>query len=264
MRKIITLIVMAWTTGACAAPCDDVLVPALTQAFPAAKFDEEQPARFALPGQIVIHGTVLACRAWPGSPELTLVAVSLDAEADGIESPETGLDIMVVDSSTGKLRARRHETEIFRYGRDPSTFEFVNFDAARYMVSPNRLAFGMRFKRGNMSFGQGFLRLYLRNGNKLDQIAELVSSQAKNFPEYTGSEPRHCEGIMDEVGNASDINRTVAIGSARHHGLADLLVSETRTPHFMALECNDKLRPVKASYTLKYDGRGYHIPEFLR
>jgi hypothetical protein len=207
---------------------------------------------------------VLACRAWPGNPDLTLIAVSLDAETGDIESPDTGLEIMAVDSGSGKLRARRHETEIFRYGRDPSAFEFVNFDAARYTLAPNRLAFGIRFKRGNRSFGEGFLRLYVRNENKFDQIAELISSQAKNLPGYAAGDPKYCEDILDEVGNAPDIKRTVAIGSARHHGLADLLVSETRTPHGMALECNDKLRPVKASYTLKYDGRGYHVPEFLR
>lgn len=264
MKRILAVIGLVWTSATCAAPCADSLVAAsLRHAYPAAVLSEAQPAHFELGGKVPLHGAVLACRTWPGSAELSLIAVSL-AAADDTEPPEGGIDILAVDSASATLRARQHESGMVAGGNDPSVFRFAEFDGAPYRLASDRPAFGMRFKRGNNRMGENFLRLYLREGSKLDQLAEMVTGQAMNFPEFVGAETVRCEDMIDELLNAPDISRTVAIGTARHHGLADLLVSEVKTPHFLAQECDSTLRPVKRSYHLKYDGRRYVMPSGLK
>lgn len=261
MRKIIPLLVLAWTGGANAAPCDTILQPVLVKAFPTATFEGDKPTQFALPGKDVIHGKVLECRGWPGNADLTLIAVGLDADDESIETPAAGTEIMVVDSSSGAVRARRHEPELFSSKRDPSSLSFNDFDGARYTLAPDRLTFGIRLGRGSRRFGEGLHRLYLLNGDKLDPIAEWVSSEAHNFKGFDTSDKAQCRDGMDELLDSPDIKRTAAIGRTRSHGLADLLVSETRTPHGYALECGAKVRPARTRYTLKFDGKEYKRPD---
>ena len=257
MQKLILLIALARATGVLAAPCENIIAPALAQAFPTAKLLEDQPSRFDLPGEMALHGKVLACRTWPGNADLTLIAVALDLDNSYMEAPQAGLDILVVDSANGALRARRHDAQLFAQRPDPSSYQFDAFDAARYPLAPNQLAVGIRVSSGGHAWGEGSLRLYLRNDDKLDQIAELVTSEAQSFRGFGRNATSQCRDLLPDLLAAPDIKRTVAIGPASSHGLSDLIVSETRTPHTYALECRPGLRPVKTRYTVKFDGKQY-------
>jgi hypothetical protein len=132
--------------------CGDALARYLDVAYPGAALDGR--ARI-LPGPAGdrIAADDVACRQWPADPGRTLLAVRIvpatEADPDLLDTGSADLEVLVVDSATGEVHARRREAG--RLGWDAIRVTGLQLDTARYRLDDEVLAFGVRIDRTGSS-----------------------------------------------------------------------------------------------------------------
>ena len=200
------------------------------------------------------------CNVWPAFPSQAIsVKSTYLADSGGDDAGAFDLDLALLNASNAKPIATYHKPGA--YNSDAVRLDDVRIDTARYRLTPDIRAFGLRAKFAHSSQAMPYektdLALYVREGNELRPVLEGLVV-AKNNGEFIND----CEGYT------KTIRRTVEIGPSSHHGLADLIVTTNGSKMKntqSGKECLSKTTRLKQKQiTLTYDGQQYIVPEYLR
>ena len=200
------------------------------------------------------------CNVWPAFPSQAIsVKSTYLADAGGDDAGAFDLDLAILNASDARPIATYRKPGA--YNSDAVRLEDVRIDTARYRLTPDVRAFGLRSKFSHSSHAIPYektdLALYVREGNELRPVLEGLVVAKSN-----GEFMNDCEGYT------KTIRRTVEIGPSSHHGLADLIVTTNGNKMKntqSGKECLSKTTRLKQKQiTLTYDGQQYIVPEDLR
>lgn len=200
----------------------------------------------------------VVCKVWPARSELTLVAVPLVRVAEQ-GSGETDLELLVVESRTQKVVARRLEKHLLDW--DAIYVSSLAFDTARYWIAEGQLAFGVRVGRTGSSrvnpYGENFLNLYLLEGQQLRPVLNKLEMESSR-----GEWDSNCTGEW------TDKKRTLAMGEKPgRSGYYDLLLREKASYSRAEARGDDCVaveeKTQQQRYRLVYDGMRYPVPGTL-
>jgi hypothetical protein len=186
------------------------------------------------------------CKAWPGDPSRSLVALVREVKAKGAESDheEYDLDILVIKTKSGDIL--QHLSQKKEITSDAMNFEGVTFDTANYQLATGVRAFGVRIShlhRGGIEMASESLSLYVVQKNKLKPVLDGLTMSSSVWT---------MGGCMDDTRSTQ---RTLAIGNTSHQGYADLLLAAKNTQSFDGAKMIEK--QWSSDYTLQYDGIKY-------
>jgi len=199
------------------------------------------------------------CRRWPARPGLTLLATPVWRDGGDNDSRDGDVEVMVIDTDT--LAPRAWTVLAGALDSDAVFFDGMHLDTARYALSADMLAFGLRLQRRNGSgpnpFSEEQLRLLAMQGTALHELSPPLVTRR-----YQAEWDTRC------AGESIDMTRTLAVGRPPRQGLAELIVSERRVTSrswMDGAQCPDQDTPVDTGrYVLRHDGRQYAVPEALR
>lgn len=264
-RFLLTWIALCMAPSLAAQECDDARAQDLLRAaYPAAESADDGSLVLAEGG--ISYQLTAACKVWPARPEFTLLAVNLQGPDDREQGISQGdLEVLVVSNGQDQVRYRHRDAHVL--DGDAIFVDGVGLDTARYRLSAQIMAFGVRIGRRNMSQPNPFhlttLRLYaLDPGLAQEQGLRLVLRDLE--VESSGG-----EWDMRCAGERNEISRTLAIDAAKEqHGLADLMVRGKATAITSRLEgeeCVDQqVVRVEPARRLRFDGGTYPIPDALQ
>ncbi|MBK5375545.1 hypothetical protein JFT81_12980 [Pseudomonas sp. TH43] len=196
------------------------------------------------------------CKDWPAYPGLILSAEAR-LKHGGAQALDTyDVDVTVLQGVQPDPVATYHQAAAITL--DGVSLQELTLDTARYKLTPELRAFGVRATLSNGSrlipLEENQLSLYVREGAKLRPVlSQLVVYR------YGGEWDGECTGERYET------SRTLEIGKTSSHGYADLIVKtqETGTSNVVkGADCEDKITvydPVLT--TLRYDGKSYVLPK---
>ena len=200
------------------------------------------------------------CKAWPAYPGLTLKAVS-KFEPDPVygKTGDVGsydLSLSVVSVEDSEPLATYHKPSAFQ--SDAFALDSVEFDTARYKLTPEIRAFGVRvvFKGSSRvnPMDEASLSLYVKEGDTLRPVLDRLVVYG-----YNGEWDGNC------AGERASTLRTIEIGKTSSHGYADLIVKSVTTGIVGKGDpdtCDEKTTTSKPVLTtLRYDGKSYVLPK---
>lgn len=200
------------------------------------------------------------CKDWPAYPGLTLNAVS-KFEPDPVygKTGDVGsydLALSVVSVEVSEPLATYYKPSAFL--SDAFALESVEFDTARYKLTPEIRAFGVRvvFKGSSRvnPMDETSLSLYVKEGDALRPVLDRLVMYR-----YNGEWDGNC------AGERSSTLRTIEIGKTSSHGYADLIVKSVTTEVVGKGDpdtCEEKTTTGKPVLTtLHYDGKSYVLPK---
>jgi hypothetical protein len=200
------------------------------------------------------------CKDWPAYPGLTITALSQfesgPSASDYGPQGKYDLNLAVVSAGDSKPLATYHKTSVFE--SDAIAFEGLQLDTARYKLTPEVRAFGVRATFNGSSrvnpVSEKLLSLYVKEGDKLRPVLDKLITY-----EYGGEWDGNCAGERYQY------TRTVEIGQTSSHGFADLIVktvSTSETGKGQGDACESKTMTAKPVLTtLRYDGKTYVLPQ---
>jgi len=202
-----------------------------------------------------------ACRVWPADTSVTLMAVPLLGPEEFNGDVQQGdLDVLVVDSATLRPRAGLRLPDAM--SSDAIRVDGVHLDTARYHLSADTRAFGVRITRSGSSranpFGDEKLQLFVNEGSRLEVITDPIVMQRTN-----GEWDTNCAGEFQEL------SRTLEVGAVPKQGWAPLRIrersSETLQREDADGNCNETRKTLPgAVHTLTPQGRHYPLPEAVK
>ncbi|WP_248738058.1 hypothetical protein [Pseudomonas sp. MWU12-2029] len=200
------------------------------------------------------------CKEWPAYPGLTLNAVS-KFEPDPVygKTGDVGsydLALSVVSAEVSEPLATYYKPSAFL--SDAFALESVEFDTARYKLTPEIRAFGVRvvFKGSSRvnPMDETSLSLYVKEGDTLRPVLDRLVMYR-----YNGEWDGNC------AGERASTLRTIEIGKTSSHGYADLIVKSVTTGIVGKGDpgtCDEKTTTAKPVLTtLRYDGKSYVLPK---
>lgn len=255
MRIALLLFLLALPVTALAQDCGADSATRIRQAYaqlPAGTLPEH--------GQMRIEATQGVCRVWPADTSLTLMAVPLLGEWQEDGSYRDGdLDLLVVDTTTLHPRATLRLPGAM--SSDAVRIEGVSLDTARYRLSADVRAFGVRISRSGSSqpnpFSDTRLQLFVLDKDRLTPVTGQIVMNL-----FSGEWDTRCTGEFN------DVERTLEVEPPPAQGFATLRVRERITGIInredAAGQCVEDRHtlPVK-HYTLQPKGRSYPLPEAI-
>lgn len=198
------------------------------------------------------------CRIWPAHPELTLAAVPLMTQQYSDYDNVGDMELLVLDSTTLDVKQRLRLPE--RMSDDAIRITGLALDTARWKVTPEQTAFGLRISRTGSSrvnpFSETALSLYVIDNSQLRPILNGIVLE-NSSGEWDGN----CEGTF------SDSKRSLALDTGSQNGYVDIRVTEKSVASTSYVDANEqcaaKDKPGKANWLLRYDGHQYTIPDEL-
>jgi len=207
-----------------------------------------------------------ACKPWPAYPGRSIVVLplihgtadeyrkTLDLEVLVIQRPDNG------NTERDAVLARLYQPEALE--EDAVRIQDIRIDTARYVLSPEARAFGLRVRYNGASRANPYaaetLRLYVPQGARLRQVLDEVE-----IDRDSGEWDTQCNGRFEQLRTLLSVART------RSEGFADLTLSRNLTQSRAQTQddgrCNEKARPPQYSTAvLHYDGEHYRVPKSLR
>ncbi|MNN30580.1 hypothetical protein D3C81_1442340 [compost metagenome] len=204
------------------------------------------------------------CKDWPAYDGQTITALSqIEPDPTLSDAPDGmgmyDLKLAVMSNIDGKPLARYAQASV--YSSDAVRFDGLSIDTARYKLTSDLRAFGVRAgftgsSRAN-PFEQAILSLYVREGNVLRPVLEQLVIESGN-----GEWDTNCAGEF------SHTKRTLDMAKTSSHGFADLIVRSvtTDTQNLVGRDdCEYKETVGKTVLTtLRYDGRQYVVPKEMQ
>ncbi|PJI47185.1 MAG: hypothetical protein CTR55_21880 [Pseudomonas sp.] len=198
-----------------------------------------------------------ACKPWPDDPKLEVVAVAYSTAGDKTEPGERNLNLLVgqLDTASGKLVTRIDDSigEDAMVEIDSSS---LWLDTARYRLAPDVRGFGLivgSVARGAScpdAWSYDDFSLYAPQGDKLKEVFRTYLRQ------WTTLEGQTCSNERTVIERSQ---LTLSMGTASHHGFADLIVSaKVQREH----EGDVVGAPKTVRTTISYDGSRYPFEEF--
>ncbi|MFZ1875134.1 MAG: hypothetical protein WAU54_20510 [Chania sp.] len=239
MRRVIGVLALSLVSCSALADCE-ALLQDLAKPFAA---------------KLTSNPELSTCKVWPYAPDKTIAVLMLEPKVK--EDPDfTDYDVAVyvVDSQSGKVLASKYHPKAIM---DDAIFtDRVTIDTARYQLSPEVRAFGVRFShRGSSSvnpFRVERLNLYTLKNHQLALVLNNLT-----MDELRGEWDGQCTGEIDET------RRVLALGPLSHHGYRDLELQETAN-HTESVKKGDdcvdsKKTSVKTQSALMFDGKRYPL-----
>lgn len=200
----------------------------------------------------VIDPDNVVCKAWPYRPELTLAAIPILEAVPPAEGENKGdVEIIVFNRTIGKILARRLETGMAF--SDAIRFSSLDLDTARYDLSSDLRAFGLRTSQSGSSrvnpYEEQALWLYTFNNGNIERVLDGLIVQRTN-----GENDGDCSG------SSTTIKRTLTIIPKKEPGYRELQIEQTlmqETSTKTAAACHSSNRfdqPVHFSLAYR-DGR---------
>jgi hypothetical protein len=200
------------------------------------------------------------CKDWPAHPGLAITALS--QFESGYSASDYGpqgkydLNLAVVSAGDSKPLATYHKATAFE--SDAVAFEDLQLDTARYTLTPDLRAFGVRATFNGSSRvnprSEILLSLYVKEGDQLRPVLDKLITD-----EYGGEWDGNCAGELYQH------TRTLEIGKTRSQGYADLIVktvtSRTVGKGEGAACKSTTLTDKPVLTTLRYDGKHYVLPQ---
>jgi hypothetical protein len=246
--------------------CIERAAAIVQQAYPKAKSTAE--GSFTVDGAVITLPSsdnigadphVMVCKTWPAQPQRLLVAVPLMTKAGDGEN-EGDLELLVLDKATLKVQQRLKLAG--RMSDDAVQIHSVELDTARYQLTPDIMAFGLRLTLANNSraspFEEADLWLYAIDHDQLRPVLDGIVTHRNG-----GEWDTDCAGTFDGA------DRSLAMDSAMHNGYADIRMTEKSSSNVSVVgkdgQCEDKPDTGKKQiYRLGYDGKSYPVPKALR
>ncbi|MGE7956686.1 hypothetical protein ACQKQA_08800 [Pseudomonas sp. NPDC089530] len=203
------------------------------------------------------------CKDWPAYPGQTITAIS---QLEGDPAVENAYDegmydlaLAVVPSDGGVPLASYFRASLF--SSDAIRFNGLSIDTARYTLTPQVRAFGVRAEfRGSSRanpFGETWLSLYVKEGKTLRPVLESLIVES-----HGGEWDTNCAGEFWET------RRTLEMASTRSHGYADLIVRSVASGSKSTRkgeECEGIPSTGKTVLTtLRYDGNQYVVIDGMK
>jgi hypothetical protein len=204
-------------------------------------------------------GVIVAksCKLWPYKNNIVLVAFAFTPEVGGKQDVEyeKNLIVAMIDKATQRVVSSNqsiiYEDAITEIG--PDSFEL---DTARYQLTPDVRAFGLRFNSSarGPSCGEGRssneLTLFVPEGDKLRSVLRLYMYRQQSI--------QGCLSVYSEGAVWEDAGLTISVEKTRTNGYADLLVTARIEPGSNGvIDENAKARV--EHHLLHYSGNGYLI-----
>ena len=202
----------------------------------------------------------VTCKVWPANQNLLLAAVPLMRDAPDDENGHDG-DLLVLVLERGTLKVRQQRRLQGLMSDDAVRIAGLSFDTARYDVTADRRAFGLRISREGSSranpFSETSLRLFDIGDLGLDLVLDGLIVDRSN-----GEWDTNCAGEFTEHAVSLAMSGTLT------RGYRDIVATDAYESSRAAVqhgECEEKtLSKGKTPRTLKFDGQRYLIPEPLR
>ncbi|WP_143135243.1 hypothetical protein [Burkholderia ubonensis] len=167
-----------------------------------------------------LEADVVACKIWPANPDLTLAALPLIPE-DAHDVGADDLEIVVANTKTGEIIAHGFQRSTIAR----NNLRALQFDTARYRLTPDRQAFGVRLRYWitgpKIGISASTLSLYTVDGRRVRPVLERVVVE-----KYTENWDGELVSGKCTAGVIDDFKRSIAIGTAGRNGYATLKVSE--------------------------------------
>lgn len=264
ISALLSLSALAFSGAALAADSGDCesRIPALLKAaYPdAVREADGKSLRLPVSSARWIKPDGVVCKVWPASPDKTLLAVRLEQEkaADFYDST-ADLELLVAETVSPKITHRLLEPDALV--SDAVRLIGMNLDTARYRLDEHTMAFGVSLTYSGSSrpnpFNSTDLSLYVLDGTKLRPVLRNLRVET-----YQGDWDTRCAGEFKQS------KRTIAVGTGRGKGYADLTVTTTLSGSRnvpKGEECQEvDGGQSKSSRRLSYDGREYAVPADLR
>jgi len=203
------------------------------------------------------------CKDWPAYPGMTITALSqIEANPSAEEPDGQGLyDLKLAVVSSEGLGTLASYSRASVFVSDAVRFEGLSIDTARYKLTPQLRAFGVRStfhgSSGPNPFGEVWLSLYVKEGDVLRPVMEKLVVGTNG-----GEWDTNCAGEFWET------RRTLEMASTSSHGYVDLIVRSVASGSKSTRkgeECENIPSTGKTALTtLRYDGNQYVVPNELK
>lgn len=211
------------------------------------------------PGRALDGDRAAVCKVWPANEALTIAALPLSRPGNTDIQGTDDLEVLVADTATGAIVAHVFEKSALQF--DAVAVRGLSIDTARYELTPQQRAFGIRVDYDNMSRASPYeaeaLSLYVVEGATLRNVLGGLKVE-----ESGGEWDENCAGTRH------DTARTIAMGTADKSGYAALKVTTktaTTVSTLTAGNCVDHTKPAKPSITtLQYQNGRYDVPKGMR
>lgn len=202
------------------------------------------------------------CKVWPYSPDKTIMVMLINQpENKSLDESlfDYDVDVVVTDTQSGKILARNYHPRAIT--NDAIALSSVTIDTARYQLTPELRAFGIRFNRHGASrvnpIEYNNLNLYVLKDKALPLMVNQLTVE-----DLGGEWDGDCAGYFDKK------IRTISILKTSTSGFADLGVHEVSV-HSEATKRKDECTETEAAkkqadYTLHFNGINYSVDKKLR
>ncbi|WP_322043406.1 hypothetical protein [Paraburkholderia sp. J67] len=244
MKRTLLCLAVGLTPLFAHAGCEDNLQKWTTQLHPGRTLDTEHAA----------------CKVWPANEALTIAALPLPQKGNNDDTGTDDLEVLVADTASGTVIAHQFQKSAFTY--DAVRFSGLTIDTARYQLTPQNRAFGVRVSHENSSrvnpFGQTALSLYVIDGQSLRTVVDRL------IVEDSGGEwDGNCEGTF------SNTTRSLDLGTAGKDGFVVLKGTEKSSQSVNVVQNGDCKYDIsksakRASFTLEYKNGKYSVPKSMQ
>ncbi|MBD9677937.1 hypothetical protein IB274_14585 [Pseudomonas sp. PDM18] len=205
--------------------------------------------------------TEVKCKPWPAMREYSiLVNPYTYAFSNGrVDGAYLGAVVVVIDSKSGEVTGSLNDRRISEV--DAISLKSIFIDAARYRLSDDGVAFGIRFLQANQSSAtplqEEFMNLYIPKGRGFKSVARGLLTSS-----YSGEGDGWC--VFE--GGAS--NSIFVMGTGIAHNMRDIQVVKTDR-RISSRQINNgcsRTESVSGSVRvlLKFDGEQYKVPDEIK
>lgn len=200
------------------------------------------------------------CKVWPANEALTIVALPLPQQGNTDDTGTDDLEVLVTDTASGTVIAHQFQQGVISY--DAFRFTGLTLDTARYQLTPQNRAFGVRVSHEGSSrvnpFSETVLSLYVVDGQSLRTVVDRL---------IVGTSGGEWDGNC--AGTFNDTTRTLDIGPAAKEGYAVLKGTEKSSSTTNAVQngnCKyDIPRSAKrTTFALEYRNGKYSVPKGMQ
>jgi hypothetical protein len=200
-----------------------------------------------------------ACKIWPANEALTIAALPLPQKDNSDDQGTDDLEVLVADTASGTVIAHQFQKGEISY--DAERFSGLTLDTARYQLTPQNRAFGVRVAHEGSSRiapdSSAALSLYVIDGQSLRKVVDRLIVSDSN-----GDWDGNCAGTFNNT------TRTLDIGPAGKDGYAALKIAENSVETVSTgttANCVDHDKPAKrASFSLEYRNGQYGVPKGMQ
>jgi hypothetical protein len=200
---------------------------------------------------------LVASKPFPNRPEETIIVIPEIADTD--DNDDTFFTyhshILIVDSSTGKIKYRFYESDqTNQWLSDALKFASIKIDTAPYKLSENKRAFGVRINFYNSSqpnpYNKETISLFVKDGKTLKKVLNHFTIQL-----FNGETDTTCYAEFTKQ------EKVLIIKEEKSNNYFNILVKNKISAIFRDEdtngECQENINITTETKTLKFNGQHY-------